>query len=247
LLTPKRCCGTLVALRRIVTVPSANSNETPAHGLHAALSHSLEAGSTITAQFWKNESALRERLQAQGEFWADAVARLKREGNHMEAAVICRSQLPLPAAYQQLLICLRALHRRTFDHRALLHQLYLHAIEYDVLNRVPYVEFSTPLGQRGLPGFNVATIVFDWLRTTPIAFSYARVGHLYVRPLLKTDRRRLVAEFGEPDEHKDPFELARPLWERGVQELVRRTEQMDQESQAEWRRLLSQSQSQAQF
>jgi len=203
-----------------------------------ALADAQRSGKRETERFWRDEIDLLRRLQADSEFWADAVVRLKREQRYNEAAIVCRQAMPVPAAYQHLLICLRKLYRKGKDNRRLLLELYAYAVEYDVLHRVPYVEYDTSRGRRGCPGFNVASIVWAWLRERPIALSYRDVGYTNVQTLLKTDRMRLVDELGEPASHRDPFGLIKPLWERGVQEMAARERERDRESEEEWRRLL---------
>jgi hypothetical protein len=201
----------------------------------------IQSGMTETANFWRDEIELQERLKIGDEFWFDVVTRLKREKRYMEAAVICRKEIPLPAAYRHLIICLRKLsaYRQGEDCRTLLTELYAYAVEFDVLYRVPYVEYQTPVGKRGCSGFNVASIVWTWLTQKPLMLSYDEMGYKQICTLNQTDRKRLVNEFGEPNSHRDPFVLLKPLWDKGIDEMARRQEQRDREFQAELRSLLN--------
>jgi len=204
-----------------------------------ALHDAIKARQTATAHFWRDEIALRQRLNVGGEFWADAVARLKREKRYMEAAVLCRQAMPVPAAYEHLLICLRKLYKKGGDNRLLLGELYAYAVEADVLFRIPYVEFQTAAGTRGLPGFNVASIVWQWLKEQAVVFPYKEFGYEKVTTLNKTDRTRLALELGAPMAQEDPFDVLRPLWDRGVEELARREAEMDRAFRASLKELLS--------
>lgn len=92
---------------------------------------------TATADFWLEHQDLMQRLQVRGEFWADKLAQLKREGAHLEAAAICRQARPVPAAYRDLLICLRRLFKDSNQKDALLREIYENAVEAAVLHREP--------------------------------------------------------------------------------------------------------------
>lgn len=157
------------------------------------------------------------------EFWADAVKRLKRSNQYSEAAAICRHAMPAPAAYREVLVCLRKLVGAD-AHADLLLELYRYAIEADFLNRISCVEIPTPAGTTSLPAFNVAEIVWGWLREEPLRIDYQDIGYERVTTLNKSDRRRLAAAFGEPRTHRDPCEEFRSLWDKGVAELARREE-----------------------
>ena len=171
------------------------------------------------AAFWDAHARFVERLNVDGEFWADVVARLKRERRHAEAAAVCRVQRPLPAAYRDLMICLRAMLKSGGDRSVLLPELYAAAIEATVLHRVPYIEFEVCGRMTGRPGFNAASIMWERLSADPIPIEYPRVGCNHVEWLNQTDRIRLAEHWGEPAMHADPFELFTDSWRAAVHEV----------------------------
>jgi hypothetical protein len=201
----------------------------------------VESGMVESANFWRDEVELQKRLMVDNEFWSDLVARLKREKKYMEAAVICRQEMPLPAAYRDFLICLRKLleYRQGEARRAVLRELYAYAVEAYVLHRVPSVELETQIGKHGYPGFNVALIVWKRLMQKPLALNYNEVGYDYVTTLNRTDRTCIANAFGKPATHRDPFLIAKPLWDEGVSEFARRKEQTDREMRVEMQKLLN--------
>ncbi|QYK49082.1 MAG: hypothetical protein KF838_04345 [Phycisphaeraceae bacterium] len=177
-------------------------------------------GMIATADFWDSHQKFVEKLYVEGEFWADAVARLKRERRHIEAAAICRNQRPLPAAYRDLLICIRAMIRVSDDQDALFRELYTAAVEATVLHRVPYIEYEVNGHKTGCPGFNAASILFERMAARPVAIDYRQIGYRHVEWLNKTDCIRISQHWGEPATHADPFDLFAEPWQAAIGEWV---------------------------
>ena len=210
----------------------------PAELRRAAHKHAIAGGQEAIADFWKHEIQLQDRLQTSEGFWSDVVGRLKREKRYLEAAIMCREALPVPAAYSQLLICLRHLYVKGADNRSLLQETHRLATESDLLYRVRSVELDTAQGKTMVPVFNVASIVYQWMRLGEYPIDYEKIGFKFVRSLNATDRSRLAAELGDPGVHLDPFEVGRPLWEKGILECASRLARMRQESADELAALL---------
>lgn len=183
-----------------------------------ALAHAEHEGMSATADFWRDHQDLMRRLNVGDEFWADKVAQLKREGAHLEAAAICRQARPVPAAYRDLLICLRRLFKDSDQKDALLREIYASAVEAAVLHRVPYIEYTVNGHKTGCPGFNAAAILFKRFREQPPEIRYDDIGVEHVDWLNKTDKSRLIKAWGEPKAHCDPFEKFKSDWGRSVSE-----------------------------
>lgn len=181
-----------------------------------ALAHAEDEGLTATADFWRDHQDLMRRLHVGGDFWADNVAQLKREGSHLEAAAICRQARPVPAAYRDLLVCLRRLFKDSDHKDALLREIYANAVEATVLHRVPYIEYIVNGHKTGCPGFNAAAILYKIFQVQPPEIRYDDIGIEHVDWLNKTDKSRLIKAWGVPKAHRDPFELFKPEWERAV-------------------------------
>lgn len=185
-----------------------------------ALAHAEHEGMTATADFWRDHQDLMRRLHVGDDFWADKVAQLKRDGSHLEAAAICRQARPVPAAYRDLLICLRRLFKDSGQKDALLREIYANAVEADVLHRQPYIEYTVNGHKTGCPGFNAAAILFKMFQQKPPEIRYDDIGVANVGWLNKTDKSRLLKAWGEPAAHSDPFELFKDDWDRAVAEWV---------------------------
>lgn len=183
-----------------------------------ALAHADHEGMTATADFWHHHQDLTRRLRVGGEFWADKVAQLKRDGAHLEAAAICREAKPVPAAYRHLLICLRRLFKDSDQKDALLREIYATAVEAAVLHRMPYIECTVNGHKTGYPGFSAAAILFKRFQEQPPEIRYDDIGVDHVDWLNKTDKSRLIKAWGEPKAHRDPFEEFKSDWERSVSE-----------------------------
>ncbi|MEC9377981.1 MAG: hypothetical protein VX528_03370 [Candidatus Latescibacterota bacterium] len=185
-----------------------------------ALAHAEHEGMTATADFWRDHQDLMQRLHVGEEFWADKVAQLKREGSYLEAAAICREARPVPAAYRDLLICLRRLFKDSDQKDALLREIYASAVEAAVLHHEPYIEYTDNGRQTGCPGFNAAALLFKEFQQQPPEIRYDDIGVEHVDWLNKTDKSRLNKAWGEPKAHRDPFEVFREDWDRAVAEWI---------------------------
>jgi len=185
-----------------------------------ALVHAEHEGMTATTDFWRDHQNLMRRLHVGDEFWADKVAKLKREGSHCEAAAICRQARPVPAAYRDLLICLRRLFKNSDQQDALLREIYTSAVEAAVLHRTPYIEYTINGHKAGCPGFNIAVILFKSFQRHPPTIRYDDIGVEHVEWLNKADKSRIIKAWGEPATHRDPFSLFKKDWDWAVSQWM---------------------------
>jgi tetratricopeptide (TPR) repeat protein len=187
------------------------------------------AGQPATAMVWEQHAKFKEQLSVGGEFWADVVKRLKKEGRFEEALRICEREMPLPGAYEHALICLRKLLQKDKSNLAVLQTLYACAVEADVMTRLPCLEYQGATKMYSIGGYDVAVRVHEWMKAEAREFPYKEFGYRWVRSLNKTDRSRLVAALGEPTAHRDPLEATADLWDRGTQEVGLEREASDRE------------------
>lgn len=140
--------------------------------------------------FWS-----RHRHEADsGIFWADHI---KKYQKHPEARLaIAIHNLPLPAAFREAIIAIRALIRKQKknsenceDALALLYWLAV----VDSF-RIPYSE------RLQIPGYNVFEIIPAYILKS-LAFSYNEIGYLELSLINKTDAKWLVEQWGQPDLH----------------------------------------------
>jgi len=186
-----------------------------------ALEDARERGLVESTKFWEEHQELMSRLHIGDEFWSDVVKRLKQEKRYSEAAVICRDARPVPAAFRNLLICLRKIHSTSDDKDQVLKELYSTAFTATIFNRVPYIEYMVNGNQRGCPGFNAASILWKRWETKQIEIQYSEVGFEHINWLNKTDCKRLSSAWGEPENHIDPFDLYQKDWDKAVSEVAK--------------------------
>jgi hypothetical protein len=163
-----------------------------------------------------------------GVFWADHIRTLKHDPHSRLA--IAREYLPLPAAFREAAIALRALirARRKSGENAegLLADLYRLAAQNSLLLDTPYIE---GIG----PGFNVAESIRreTWER---LDMPYRSIGYGKLVLLNKSDRKWLIDAWGEPERHLSAQEFHRAHWESAVaayrEAAARRDEQSGREA-----------------
>jgi len=162
-------------------------------------------------RFW---TVMREELDA-GAFWADRIKHHRDEpGKRLQMAM---NRLPLPAAFREAAIALRAIIRAKRKDGASFQEeigllYWLAAIESFML---PYAEALRE------PGFNVLeAIPGKRLRSLPI--DYKALGYERLALLNKTDRKWLVELWGEPQTHSTLNEIHRALWDEYEGKLIER-------------------------
>lgn len=199
------------------------------------------------ARFWQEEEERAEASDFGGEFWADRVARLKREKRYEEALETMRNLPPYPAVPPERMICLRHLVRGRMkfgqECNELLQLLYECGVENSALCGEPAITTTRPIGASKepstYPGFNAMTIFHALAKRHGLPLDYQTVGYEKVGALNKTDRKWIAAAWGEPKQHLDPFELYRPLWEVARELFTRELEAQQQEFYESMRSILN--------
>lgn len=154
-------------------------------------------------QFW---SDIRRDAQA-GEFWADQARRAKDDSQ--KRLQIAMKVLPLPAAFHEAAISVRAMIRDAKkDKRSTGRQL-------ELLYWLAAVSsFSVPYAERSRqPGFNVME-VGSGAEIAALPFNYDSLGYEKLDLLTATDKHAIAVAWGEPGNHSTLNELHRDAWER---------------------------------
>lgn len=129
-----------------------------------------------------------------GEFWADAIKRLKdKPAERLEMA---KRYFPLPGAFREALIACRALIRAKKKAKEAFTQ------ELATLYHVAALE-SFGLGYSTkceLPGFTLLEQI-DFKEIEKLAYTYAEIGYKHLKGLKETDVKWLVDAWGEPLSH----------------------------------------------
>ena len=161
--------------------------------------------------FWANH-----RIAIQGDsFWANKIKELKDEPNaRLELAL---DNLPLPGAFRQAAIALRALIRDAkkegHDWKPLLQNLYQMAA---------YESFMIDYAPRLLqPGYNVMESV-PGKTVASLQFTYERLGYRELRLLNKTDAKWLVDVWGEPKKHTTLNAMHKATWDHYEDILIQK-------------------------
>lgn len=163
---------------------------------------------TASKNFWRE---MRTDLQNEN-FWAYKIKEFR--GDPVKRLEIAMNNLPLPGAFREALIAIRALirNKRTekqpyVDELSLLYWLagiYSFAIPY-----------STYLKQ---PGFNVLqSMPGSVIKTLP--FTYFELGYEKLELLSKTDIKWCVETWGLPKSHSTLHELHKKIWNKYEKEL----------------------------
>lgn len=92
---------------------------------------------------------------------------------------------------------------------------------------------------RVYPGFNCAQILWELgMHRQLLILDYQEIGYEKVPLLNATDRKRIVALWGEPRTHRDPLDFYRLLWDAGRELFTRQIEAHEEESTREWAQLI---------
>lgn len=165
-------------------------------------------------------------------FWADKIKEYKDEPKKRLSLAL--NNLPLPAAFREAAIAVRALirvKRRTneeFENDLTL-LYWLAAIRSFML------DYSPRLDQ---PGYNVIeSIPAQRLRSIP--YDYIYLGYEKLNLLNKTDVKWLNEVWGEPSSHKTLNNMHRELWDEYETKLINQRKEEDKRLQSEWDELLS--------
>lgn len=168
----------------------------------------------------------------QGEFWADRIKEYKDKPKKRLSLAL--NNLPLPAAFRESAIALRAIIRvkrkanEGFeDELKLLY--WLAAIRSFMLDYAPRLEE---------PGYNVVeSIPGQKLRSLP--YDYSQLGYKKLTLLNKTDVKWLTEAWGNPTFHKTLNDVHKALWNEYETKLIAQRKREDKRRQDEWSQLIS--------
>lgn len=143
---------------------------------------------------------------AEGRFWADEI-KLLRDKPRARLA-LARDNLPLPGAFREAAVALRALirakRRGGEDYGDELRQLY---------DLAAWQSFGVPYSESlQQPGFNVLESV-PGKTVQALPFSYEELGYRELGLLNKTDTGWLVEAWGEPAAHSTLHQLHVGVWQ----------------------------------
>lgn len=150
-----------------------------------------------------------------GQFWADRITRFR--GQPIERLKLALENLPLPAAFREAAIAIRALvrARRRNNEDCTDELVLLYWVAAIDSFSVPYSEY---LNQ---PGYNILeSIPGSIIKSLP--FEYSVLGYRQLKLLTKTDQKSFVAIWGEPSGHTTLHDLHSDLWRKFQAELGRK-------------------------
>ena len=154
-----------------------------------------------------------EGLYEDGEFWAQTIAKLKDDP--CERLKVAKRHLPLPAAFREAAISLRAIIRKhkkeKGDFRQALEELYRLAAIWS------FQPAYAPRLQQ--PGYNVmARIPFSEFES--MSLTWQSLGYTKLELLKKTDVLLMRETWGEPHVHTTAGEKYRDVWNRYEDMLI---------------------------
>ena len=167
-----------------------------------------------------------------GVFWADHIKTLK--DNPEARLTVAQDYQPLPAAFREAAIALRALIRERRkskrEYKDFLLGLYRTAATENFLLGTPYLE---GIG----PGFNIAAdIPRDvWQQ---LELPYEEIGYEKLELLNKTDVKWLVEAWGEPSTHQIAQQFHKALWKDAVQKYRANLRKEEAKRELEWKELV---------
>jgi hypothetical protein len=180
-------------------------------------SENQEESFSASSEFWEK---LGNDLST-GEFWADRIKETRSKP--MERLSLALENLPLPAAFRESAIALRALireKRKTGD---------TYIEELSMLYWLAAIDsFSIPRSEvLKQPGYNVMEFIPGKLLKT-LPFDYKSLGYEQLSLLKQTDIKWVVEAWGEPKAHSTLHQIHKAIWEEYELELQKhQTEELD--------------------
>ena len=168
-----------------------------------------------------------------GVFWADYIKTLKDSPE--ERLEIALNYLPLPAAFREAAVALRAQIRERrkqgAEYGELLTGLYTLAAWHSFLHATPSEESIAA------PSWNVAEIIPEevW---RGLDLPYAELGHKELELLNQTDGKWLEEAWGEPKAHRSAQEYHLPVWKQWVAEYRATEADRQREFERDFQRML---------
>lgn len=179
-------------------------------------------------EFW---AGMRADLDA-GQFWADRIKDYR--GDPAKRLALALENLPLPAAFREAAVAVRALIRakrkadEAFDDELTL-LYWLAALRSFMLDYAPRLRE---------PGFNVIEAI-PRQRLHSLRYKYSDLGYRDLSLLNKTDVKWLTAAWGEPASHSTLNALCKDVWDEYETKLIEERRRAHQDLRAELNSLLS--------
>jgi hypothetical protein len=176
------------------------------------------------------QSVTREQIDA-GNFWADRIK--QHRDDPCKRLRIAIDNLPLPGAFREAAIALRAIMRAKRkskqSHEKELGSLYwLAAVESFML---PYADSLKE------PGFNVMVSV-PGRKIRDLSTNYQELGYERLGILNKSDVKWLVEAWGEPKSHQTLNEVRQDLWNEYETKILHAREAAREKTKREIQQLL---------
>lgn len=162
-----------------------------------------------------------------GVFWADHIKTLKSEP--AKRFSLAQRNLPLPGAFREAAIALRALIRQRRqakeEYGGLLEALYQLAAQHNFLLSTPSID--------SYPSFGVAEGMPKraW---KSLDMPYSEIGYEKLELLNQTDRKRIVEAWGEPERHQHVQTLHKDVWDKYVEKWRALRKAEDERMRKEW-------------
>ena len=171
-------------------------------------------------------------------FWADRIK--GTHDNPLQRLNLALENLPLPAAFRESAVALRAMvrskRREQHDYATELKALYELALLYSFLQPDEYCE------ELQEPSYNVAEAV-PKSHYDPFTGDYQTLGYSQLRRLGKTDIKWLVEAWGEPQTHTTIRALQSDRYQEYIDKVKRRRERERERRLLEWDQLTANSRS----
>lgn len=172
---------------------------------------SEEVAQASAEEFW---AVMRTESDA-GEFWADRIKRYR--GEPKKRLALALKHLPLPAAFREAAIAIRALVRVSRGAGAPVQK------ELSLLYRLAAVrsfmlDYAPRLQE---PGFNVVEATPGHL-VWSLPYTYSELGYRNLSLLNKTDVKWLIEAWGEPHSHTILHAIHRSVWDEYETKLMQR-------------------------
>lgn len=170
------------------------------------------------SKYWQ---VLSEDLDA-GTFWADRIKNYRTEPR--QRLSIALDNLPLPAAFREGAVALRAIIRAKRKKREDFEEELAFLYRLAAL-RSFMIDYAPKLKQ---PGFNVVqSIPGATLQSLPV--SYSSLGYSQLELLNKTDCKWFVEQWGEPSKHSTLHNQHKSVWDEYEEKLMEERSEADGE------------------
>jgi len=149
-------------------------------------------------------------MAADHEFWADKVKRLKRTDKNREIVDVCKLNLPLTSAFNEMAVALRkqirARRKEKQRYNDILRQLYHAAVWQDFFADTDALCLMEAADSCRVANHFIPRIKCD----------YNLVGYEYLDMLVVTDVKWIVEAWGEPKRHRHARQINGALYEETV-------------------------------